>query len=97
MTISCGYQWHTALRTTWLINGTVFTLEQLRDSSMYQLNSVNTPTASSLAVFSINSTTTFRCLISSTPSTTSTVGTVTVIGKILYTHHVTYTYVRVLE
>jgi len=93
VTINCGYGSARALRTTWLINGTVFTLEELRDSLLYQLNSPNTPIASSLTVFYINGTTTFQCVISSTPSTTSTVGTVTVIGKIPYTHHVTFVHI----
>ena len=78
--ISCGYKSVTALRTAWLINGTMFTQEEIRDSPLYQLNSPNTPASVSLTVFSINGTTTFQCVVESTPTKTSPLGTVIVIG-----------------
>ena len=78
--ISCGYQWFTALTTEWIINGTVFSQQELRDSPLYQLNNPISPRIYSLTLFSINSSTTFQCVVSSNPTTTSTLGTVTVKG-----------------
>ena len=79
VTISCGYKWHTALLTEWFINETVFNQQELQNSSLYQLNSPTSPMTYSLTVFSINSTTTFKCVVLSDTTTTSTPGTVTVI------------------
>ena len=81
VTISCGYLWATALPVTWIINGTSFTQEEILNSPLYQLNNPNSPMTLSLTVFSINDTTTFQCIVSSTSNTTaitSTRGTVTV-------------------
>ena len=79
VTISCGYQWSRALLVTWIINGTSFTQQELVDSSLYQLNNPLSPMTHSLTVFSINGTTTFQCVVHSTPNTTtSTLGTVNV-------------------
>ena len=79
VTISCGYNSTTALPVTWIINGTSFTQQEVVDSPLYQLNNPNTPMIHSLTVFSINHTTTFQCIVLSTPNITSTLGTVTVI------------------
>ena len=76
--ISCGYRQATAVPVTWIINGTSFTQEEIVNSPFYQLNNPTTPMTISLTVFSINSTTTFQCIVLSTPNTTSTLGTVTV-------------------
>ena len=78
VTISCGYGSLTALPITWIINGTSFTLQEILNSPLYQLNNLLTPIANSLTVFSINGATTFQCIVQSTPNTTSTRGTVTV-------------------
>ena len=78
VTISCGYLWSTVLPVTWIINGTLFTQQEVVDSPLYQLNSPTAPMRISLTVFSINVTTTFQCIVHSTPSTTSSLGTVTV-------------------
>ena len=84
VTINCGYSLAIARRTTWFINGTLFTPEELLDSPLYQLNDPFMPRIHSLTVFSINGTTTFQCVVASDPTITSTVGTVTVIG--MYAH-----------
>ena len=76
MTISCGYAGATALSVTWIINGTSFTLLEVVDSPLYQLNNLGSPMTVSLTVLSINYTTTFQCIVHSTPNTTSTLGTV---------------------
>ena len=77
--ISCGYQWATALPVTWIINGTLFDQSAIVDSPLYQLNNVGSPMSVSLTVFSINDTTTFQCIVHSTPNTTtSSQGTITV-------------------
>ena len=80
VTISCGYVTATLLSVTWIINGTSFTQEKIRNSPLYQLNNPTSPPTLSLTVFSINDTTTFQCVVLSTPNTMSTRGTVTVIG-----------------
>ena len=79
VTISCGYQWATALPVTWIINGTLFTQQEIVDSPLYQLNNPTTPMMTSLTVFSINYTTTFLCIVHSTSNTTSTLGRVNVV------------------
>ena len=76
--ISCGYQWSTALPVTWIINGISFTEDVIMKSSLYRLNNCTSPPIFSLTVFSINDTTTFRCIIHSTTNVTSTLGIVTV-------------------
>ena len=79
VTISCGYQWFVVFPVTWIINGTSFTQEEIVNSPLYQLNNPASPMTFSLTVFSINATTTFQCIVPSTPNTTiSTRGTVTV-------------------
>ena len=85
-TISCGYQWTTALPVTWIINGISFTQQEIMNSPLYQLNNPTIPTANSLIVFSINGTTTFQCVVLSTPNTTSTRGTILVIGMYVRMH-----------
>ena len=77
VTISCGHVTATALPVTWIINGTLFTQEEILNSPLYRLNNPN-PMSVSLTVFSINGNTTFQCIVLSTPNTTSTCGTVTV-------------------
>ena len=80
VTISCGYQWSRALPVTWIINGALFTQQEVVDSPLYQLNNPTTPNTFSLTVFSINHTTTFQCIVDSTPNVVSTLGTVIVIA-----------------
>ena len=75
VTISCGYQWSSVLPVTWIINGTLFT--QI-DSPSYRVNNPTSTMALSLTVFSINSTTTFQCIVHSITNVTSTFGKVTV-------------------
>ena len=84
VTISCGYLSATALPVTWIINETSFTQEETHNSPLYQLNNPASPMTLSLTVFSINGTTTFQCIVLSTPNTTSTRGTVTVTGMHIY-------------
>ena len=81
VTISCGYVSATALPVTWIINGTSFDQLEIINTPLYQQNRQSTPTENSLTVFSINSTTTFQCIVLLSPNTISTLGTVTVIGK----------------
>ena len=83
--INCRYQSAMTFPTKWLINGTVFTQQNLRDSPLYRLNNPFIPRSYSLTVFSITGNTTFQCLVQSTPTTISTLGRVTVIGTYVYT------------
>ena len=85
VTISCGYGSATALPVAWIINGTSFTQEEIVNSPLYQLNNPISPPTLSLTVFSINDTTTFQCVVLSTPNTTSTHGTVIVMNG-MYKH-----------
>ena len=88
VTIICGYQWSRALPVTWIINGTSFTQQEVVDSPLYQLNNPGSPSFHSLTVFSIIHTTTIQCVVHSTPSTTSALGTITVItGKYVCKYH----------
>ena len=99
LTISCRYTSGTALPVTWIINGTSFDEASLMNSSLYQLNNPTVPTQYSLEVFSINHTTTFQCIVHATHNnmklinTTSTHGTVTVIGMYLYMHSIYCMYI----
>ena len=88
VTISCGYVIAPARPVTWIINGTSFDQDKIFFSPLYQQNNSTTPITNSLTVFSINGTTTFQCVVLSTPNTTSTRGTVTVTG--MYIHTCTY-------
>ena len=76
VTMRCGYQCPDALPVTWIINGTSLTQDEVLNSPLYQLNHHTT----SGTVFSINGTTTFRCMFHSTPNTISRVGRVIVAG-----------------
>ena len=76
--ISCGYLSISALPVTWIINGTSFDQEAIVNNPLYQLNNPTSPMTTSLTVFSINATTTFQCIVLSTPTTTSTHGTASV-------------------
>ena len=87
VTISCGYVTASALPVTWIINETSVTQEEIMNSPLYQLNNPTSPMTTSLTVFSINDTTTFQCIVLSTPNTTtSTRGTVTVTNGMWYMH-----------
>ena len=84
VTISCGYLWSSVLPVTWIINGMSFT--QI-DSPLYQLNNPTSTMALSLTVVSINSNTTFQCIVHSITNLTSTLGKVTVTsGKYVNVH-----------
>ena len=72
VTMSCGYVTASVLPVTWIINGTSFTKEEIFFSPSYQQNNNTAPIAKSLTVFSINDTTTFQCVVLSTPNITST-------------------------
>ena len=83
VTISCGYQFVSALAVTWIINDTSFDQSTITSNpSSYQMNFTSNTQAKTflLTVFSINGNTTFQCALHSDPVTTSTTGTVTVIG-----------------
>ena len=95
VTISCGHVTATTLPVTWIINGTSFTQEEIMNSPLYQLNNPTSPMSVSLTVFSINDTTTFQCIVLSTPNITSTSGTVTVTSG-MYICICVCTYVQLL-
>ena len=80
MTINCGYRSSKTLPVTWIINETSLEESEIMNSSLYQLINTNITSSYSLEVFSINGTTTFQCVIHSDLDSTSTIGTVTVIG-----------------
>ena len=77
--ISCGYNSPNELPVTWIINGTSFTEDDIVNNRIYQLNNHTTPNKVSLTVSYISHTTTFQCIVNSTPdTTTSRPGTVIV-------------------
>ena len=79
VTIRCGYRSIRALPVTWIINGTSFEQSAIVNNPLYQLNNPSTSNTFSLTVFSINHTTTFQCIVHSTPNTTtSRLATITV-------------------
>ena len=80
MIIRCGYCGVTVFPVIWIINGTSLAQDEVLNSSLYQLNHITTPDKLSLTVLSINYTTTFQCIIHSTPYTTSRLGKVIVAG-----------------
>ena len=85
VTISCGYGSATAISVRWIINGTSFTQEEIVNSPLYQLNNLFSPPTFSLTVFSINGTTTFQCVVLSTPNTIISIpGTVTDDGMLSF-------------
>ena len=51
--IRCRYRCNIALPIIWVINGTLFTQEQIVNSSLYQLNNPTVPSRTSLSVLSI--------------------------------------------
>ena len=91
-----GYMWSTLLPVTWIINGTSFTQQEIVDSPLYQLNNARIHSTISLTVFAINHTTTFQCIVHSTPNTTSRFGAVTVTtGMYICMHMNMYTPVAI--
>ena len=91
VTIRCGYVSATALPVTWIINGRSLTQQEIVNIPLYRLNNPASPPVLSLTVFSINGTTTFQCVVLSTPVTTSIRGTVIVIGMYVCTYNYVYT------
>ena len=66
VTISCGYNSDTPLDPIWTINRTTFLIQStIMNISSYQENNPTIPVNYSLTIFSINGTTTIRCLVSS--------------------------------
>ena len=89
VTIRCGYRSIRAFPVTWIVNGTLFDQSAIVNSPLYQLNNPTTPNILSLTVFSINHTTTFQCIVHSTPNTTtSRLGTITVTTGMYVCMHV---------
>ena len=90
VTISCGHVIASPRPVTWIINGTSFDQEYIFFSQIYQQNRQAAPTENSLTVFSINHTATFQCVIHLNPTTTSTLGTISVFGMYVYIRMHTY-------
>ena len=81
--ISCGYECANALLpVTWMINGEPFTQKDIMSNLLYHINNPTNPKTMSITLSNINHTTTFQCIVQSTPNIISTLGTVTKItGK----------------
>ena len=95
VTINCRYQAVRAFPTAWLINGTLFTQRNLRDSPLYQMNNPFSPSTYSLTVFSITATTTFQCIVQSNPSILYSILELYVSYKLAAVLQVIRTYVHV--
>ena len=75
--ISCGYECANAsLPVTWMINGEPLTQKNI----MYRINDPTNPKTMSITLSNISHTTTFQCIVQSTPNIISTLGTVTKIA-----------------
>ena len=93
VTISCGHVTANQFPVSWIINETSFDQQKILNSPLYQQIRQSTPTENSLTVFSINATTTFQCIVQSTPNTISTIGTVTVTGSYVCVYVCMYVHV----
>ena len=66
ITISCGNEYANAsLPVTCMINGESFTQKDIMNNSMYHIND---PKAMSITLSHINDTTTFQCIVHTTPT-----------------------------
>ena len=65
VTISCGYDSDISLDPVWRINVSSFLHSAIMNMPSYQLNNPTTPINYSLTIFSINGTTSIRCIIAS--------------------------------
>jgi len=84
--ITCGYTFIVPLVPVWLINGRTFSVVDIRDSDLYNSPVVANRTDTVLTVTSITGTmngTTFQCEFTVQPTLLSSIGTLTVYGKIL--------------
>jgi len=81
VTINCGYDSNITLPVIWIINGTLFTQEELMNNSLYQLNNYAAPLNTSLTIASIKNSTTVQCLVQSTSNIASWPGRINVISK----------------
>ena len=83
--ISCVYSDTGDVDVNWIINNTEFTPMALNESILYtnsiSYNSTSDTGISTLTVFAINGTTTFQCEAAVRNGNSSSVGTVTVVGK----------------
>ena len=96
VTISCGHVIDRPKPVVWIINGTSFNQLKISFRPWFHPNKQSNPSENSLIVFSINGTTTFQCVVQSTPTTTSTLGTITVIGMSTYILTFTFSMYTVL-
>ena len=86
VTISCGYDSDIPLDVAWRINRTLHLIKsRIMNMSSYQVNNPTTPVNYSLTIFSINGTTTIRCVVTSESlmnitAALSPEATITVIG-----------------
>ena len=82
VTISCEYQCaNPSLPVTWIINGTSFTQEQhIMNHPLYYMSDPTNPKTTSITRSYFIDTTTLQCIVQSTSSTISMLGTVTVTG-----------------
>ena len=84
--ITCGYTFIISLIPVWLISGRTFSVVDINNSDLYNSPDVANLTDTVLTVTSITGSmngTTFQCEFTVQPTLLSSVGTLTVYGKIL--------------
>ena len=84
--ITCGYNFNvSSLVPVWIINDQSYSSSNLQNSSVFGVPMVNNSFDTVLTVYSANETmnkTTFQCELPIQPLATSSIGTLTVMGKI---------------
>ena len=84
--ITCGYTFTVSFFPVWLINGRTFSVVDIRNSDLYNSPVVAKRMDTVLTVTSITGSmngTTFQCEFTVQPTLLSSIGTLTVYGKIL--------------
>ena len=84
--ITCGYSFNIQLRAVWIIGGVSFSTMDFIQSSQFHSPTVNDVSDTVLTVYSVTeqmNETTFQCEFTLVPPVFSTVGILTVMGKLL--------------
>ena len=83
--ITCGYNFSFSLVPIWVINDQSYSSSNLQNSSVFGVPIVNNTLDTVLTVYSANETmnkTTFQCEFPIQPLVASSIGTLTVMGKL---------------
>ena len=87
--ITCGYTLNFQLAPVWMIDGQTFSVTDIMNSSLYNSPSVTSTTDTVLTVNNVTALrnrTTFQCEFTVQPIVMSSIGTLTVFGKVMLTY-----------